>query len=397
MSTSQTLAASSPAQLPQAPGFWRGVGVIAGLELQQRRRSRTLWILAAIWFVIIGVVTGITWFILSAGASAYSASFDAYPLFSLIVYFVLLFGTLVAPAISAGSISSERIGGTLATTQVTLISTWSILIGKAVAAWATGIAFLIVAAPFVILSLALARAEPLQLLTAILALILQIGLFTIIGVGLSAMISSPLFSIVIAYLTVAALSLGTLIAFALAVGSTTEYVKVEYQAYSKEFHAGLANCDALRVPETGEATKESAACEQKLPTECVTETTTMSVVHAERFWWLLALNPYVIVGDMVSVRADLGTTDDLFGSISYLVRIAQKPTPADSNIWHECGPNSSWQYDDSTNISDELEGTVPVWWIGLGLQIIIAAGVLWGGYRRLHTPATRLPKGSRIA
>ena len=100
------------------PSFWRATWIVASLELRQRRRSRTLWILGAIWFVLIGIVTAVTWYMLSLTAEAMDQAIDAYPLFSLIVYFVLLFGSLVAPALSAGSISSERSGGTLATTQV---------------------------------------------------------------------------------------------------------------------------------------------------------------------------------------------------------------------------------------------------------------------------------------
>lgn len=375
----------------RAPGFWRAVWIIAALELRQRRRSKTLWILGIAWFVLIGVVTGVTWYILAANFGAYDAEFDAYPLFSLIVYFVLLFGTLVAPAISAGSIGSERAGGTLATTQVTLVSTWSILIGKALAAWLTGIAFLGVALPFVVLSLAAARFDALQLLTAVLALALQIGLFTAIGVGLSACISSQLFSIVTAYLVVALLSVGTLIAFGLAVGSTTRYVEVEYRTYSQEYWEQLDRCS--QDPDDPAAT---AACEREIPVTCTTERTTASIVHADRFWWILAMNPYVIVGDMVSIRAEDEAPSDLFGMISYGVRSMQKPQDEALAGWDDCRPGAQGAVDDLT-VADELEGTVPVWWIGLGLQLGLAAASLGAGYTRLRTPANRLPKGSRIA
>lgn len=372
------------------PGFWRGMWIIASLELRQRLRSRTLLILAIVWFCIIGVVTGATWFMLSLSASTFEENFDAYPLFSTIVYFVLLFGTLVAPAISAGSVSSERIGGTLATTQVTLVNTWAILLGKALAAWITGLAFLLVAAPFVILSLALARAEPLQLVTAILALTIQIGLFTACGVGLSALISSPLFSIVTAYLLVALLSVGTLIAFGLAVGVGTRYSETEYRTFPEEYWDTYWKCE-----ESGGDASAIAACQQAIPVECVTDTMTTSQVPTDRFWWLLAMNPYVIVGDMVSVRLTADSTPtDLFSSISYGVRVMQKPE-SQTYDYSDCpAPPRS---ETTETVTDQLEGTVPVWWIGLGLQVVIAGGLLWAGYRRLDTPAARLPKGSRIA
>jgi ABC-type transport system involved in multi-copper enzyme maturation permease subunit len=345
-----------------------------------------------VWFVLIGVVTGVTWYILAASFGAYDEDFDAYPLFSLIVYFVLLFGTLVAPAISAGSIGSERSGGTLATTQVTLVSTWSILVGKALAAWITGIAFLVVALPFVVLSLTVARFDPLQLLIAVLALALQIGLFTAIGVGLSAFISSQLFSIVTAYLIVALLSVGTLIAFGLAIGSTTKYVEVEYRTYSQEYWEQLDRC--YQGPDDEAAIAE---CEREIPVTCTTERTTTSVVHTDRLWWILAMNPYVIVGDMVSVRPDDQAPSDLFSLISYGVRSMQKPQDSTFSGWDDCRPGAQDEISDDGTLSDDLEGTVPVWWIGLALQVGLAAASLGAGYVRLRTPARRLPKGSRIA
>ncbi|CAG7600242.1 ABC transporter permease [Leucobacter soli] len=375
----------------RAPGFWRGAGSIAALELRQRLRSRTLWVLAIVWFAIIGAVTVAMWATLSLSSTIYDEEFDAYPLFSIIVYFVLLFGTLVAPAISAGSISSERTGGTLATTQVTLVGTSSILFGKALAAWATGLAFLVVASPFVILSLVLARTGPLQLLTAVLALALQIGLFTAFGVGLSAMISSPLFAIVTAYLLVALLSIGTLIAFGLSLGVATRYTEVEYRTFSQEYWDAYWACD----PDGEGAGVEVLACQEAVPVECVTETMVASSTPTDRFWWILAMNPYVIVADMVSVRVDDERgPEDLFSMVSYGVRTLQT-ADVDTYEYDDCPTRPPYVSNDSGQ--DPLAGTIPVWWIGLGLQVLIAGGLLWGGYRRLDTPAAKLPKGSRVA
>lgn len=368
----------------QAPGFWRGILLVASLELRQRLRSKTLWILAIVWFCIIGVVTGAMWFILTLSSTAYDESFDAYPLFSIIVYFVLLFGTLVAPAISAGSISAERSGGTLATTQVTLLGTWSILLGKALAAWATGLALLVVAAPFVVLSVALSRAEPGQLLLALLALALQLALFTAMGVGLSALISSSLFAIVISYLLVALLSIGTLIAFALAVGVSTRYVEVEYRTFSNAYWEAYWKCDDGDI-----------ACYEAVPVECVTETMTTSISSTDRVWWLLAMNPYVVVGDMVAGNPDINRiSDDLFGIVSVSVRSLQV-LDRRVDYWSDC-PTAPLHVTTDADY-DPYQGTFPAWWIGLPLQTLLAAGLLLGGYRRLKTPAAKLPEGSRIA
>ncbi|WP_427869245.1 ABC transporter permease [Leucobacter luti] len=364
------------------PGFWRGTALIAKLELMQRRRSRTLWVLGIVWFVIIGVVTLLSWFVLRAIAGDSPSAVDTYPMFSLIVYFVLLFGSLVAPAISAGSIGSDRTGGTLATTQVTLVSTWSILLGKALAAWLTGIAFLVVASPFLILSLALARFDVRQLLLALLGLVLQIGLFTIIGVGLSACISSQVFAIVTAYLIVALLSVGTLIAFALAVGTTTKYVEIEYRSLSSEYWAEQAKCEPAGDPE----------CVEAIPLDCETITSSVPVTQYDRFWWILSMNPYVVLGDLATTGTDPSDGEDLFAIVSVTVRSAQI-APDTPRGWDNCVAPVT----EEEAIGSETAGTIPVWWIGLLLQGALAAGALGAGYARLRTPARKLPKGTRIA
>lgn len=364
------------------PGFWSGTWLVARLELTQRLRAKTLWVLAIVWFCIIAIVTGAMWFVLSLSSRSYGTEFDGYPLFSIIVYFVLLFGTLVAPAISAGSISSERSGGTLATTQVTLLGTWSILLGKALAAWITGLAFLVVAAPFVILSLALAHTSPLQLLTALLALALQLALFTAIGVGLSALIASPLFSIVTAYLLVALLSIGTLIAFALSLGVATRYEEVEYRTFSSDYWNEYAACG------------DDLECMEAVPVECETQTITSSITPTDKLWWILAINPYVIVGDMVAVQSEDGLPrSDLFSVASQGVRSLQT-NQGQAGSYSDC-PNSPPYAQLEGN--SQRDDTIPAWWIGLPLQTLLAAGLLWGGYRRLRTPAAKLPKGSRVA
>lgn len=376
-----------PAFEIRPPGFWRGMRHIAALELRQRLRSRTLLVLAIVWFCLIGMVTGAMWLWLSAMSGAYGQGFDSYPLFSVIVYFVLLFGTLVAPAISAGSISAERSGGTLATTQVTLIGTWSLLLGKALAAWITGFAFLVVAAPFVVISLLLSRTDPLQLLVAVLALALQIGVFTVFGVALSAMISSQVFAIVTAYLLVALLSIGTLIAFALSVGVSTRYVDISYQTFSPGYWNAVNACSADTNDEDA-----IAKCTEAVPVECVTEATTVPVSPTSGIWWVLTPNPYVVVADMVAPRAGSAhASDDLFSGISTLVRGMQddRAKPQD---WNDCpAPRSE------SSASAPSETGAPVWWIGATVQLVLAAGLLWAGHRRLRTPAAKLPRGARVA
>lgn len=360
--------------------FWRGTWIIAALELRQRRRSRTLWIFAIVWFVIIGLVSGVTWFSMTTLTQGSLGEPEKAPLFSIIVYFVLFFGSLVAPAISAGSIGAERAGGTLATTQTTLVGTWSILLGKALAAWVTGLAFLVIALPFIALSLAFGAVPPRQAIIAVLALALQLGLFTAIGVGLSACISSQVFAIVTTYLVVALLSVGTLIALSLAIASTTEEVRLTDRVLTDEYFELTEECT-------------DDACHEAVPRTCEDSPSTYTVAHGERFWWILSMNPYVVLGDMVAERVPMSEQNDLFGYVSNSARSMQIPQE-DPTPYNGCAAESDdyqvWEEED-------LSDTTPVWWMGLSLQGILAGISLSCGYFRLRTPARKLPQGTRVA
>lgn len=360
--------------------FLRGTWIIAALELRQRRRSRTLWIFAIVWFVIIGLVSGVTWFSMTSLTQDSVGGPGTAPLFSIIVYFVLFFGSLVAPAISAGSIGAERAGGTLATTQTTLVGTWSILLGKALAAWVTGLAFLVIALPFIALSLAFGAVAPSQAIIAVLALALQLGLFTAIGVGLSACISSQLFAIVTTYLVVALLSVGTIIAFSLALASTTDEVRLTDRVLTDEYFKLTEDC-------------ADDACYEKVPRTCEDSPSMYTVTHNERFWWILSMNPYVVLGDMVADRVPASEQRDLFDYVSESARSMQIPQE-DPTPYNGCAAESdhypAWDEDD-------LSGTSPAWWVGLSLQGIIAGVALGCGYFRLRTPARTLPQGTRVA
>lgn len=371
---------------PGTPGLLRGIGIVAGLELRQRMRSRLLLWLAIAWFVVIGAVTVVAWLVLRANSSAYDQDLQGFPLFSVIVYFVLLFATLVAPAISAGSIGADRQAATLATTQVTLVGSWAILLGKALAAWLTGIAFLVIATPFIVASLASGDFDLPRLLLALAGLALQIGLFTCAGVGLSALISSQVFAIVTAYLLVALLSVGSIIAFALSAGLSTRYVEVENRTYTQEYWEAFDACDP-----------EDEECLAGIPEECETMTNTVPVTDTSSSWWLLALNPYVVVADGVTAGSggppsDWWSDDDLFTAISAGVRSLQISEGAATG-YDDCSPAGATD----ALTDDEFDGTVPVWWIGLSLQALLAALALGGGFSRLRTPARRVPRGSRIA
>jgi ABC-2 type transport system permease protein len=208
--------------------FLTGVGVIFSLEMRQRLRGVAWYVLLGVFFAILLLITiGTSVVVFSNGGSDAGKHVGA-PLYSITIYFVLLLGVLVAPAMSGNAINGDRDAGTLATTQVTLISTGQLVLGRFFAAWATAAGFLVVSLPFLIYSAVLGGTDGLTIVVSLLVLLTELGVVAAIGVGLSGLIVRPLFSVVVTYLAVAALTLGTLIMFALG-GLAVQTKIVQYE------------------------------------------------------------------------------------------------------------------------------------------------------------------------
>ena len=354
--------------------FLSGVGVILSLELRQRVRGTAWYVLLGIFVALVAIVT----FLLQVALGGYGQNDGGRAgngIFSSIIYFVLLLGTLVAPALSGNAINGDRDAGTLATTQVTLISTWQIVIGKFFAAWITALAFLACGVPFLIYASFVGDLSASTILVSVLILAVELGVVAAIGVGLSGILSKPLFSIVATYLVVAALSIGTLIAFSLgglAVQSTV----------TSSFSSGIRYDD-----------------DKGVPLECgAPVVSTSQVPRFDYFWGILVANPYVLLADAVPTElGPEGYPVDLFGSIKVGVRTVQIP-PDLNTIYNECEDAASGFTSQLGPTPREiLNSTVPAWFVGFAIHLVLAAGALVGAWARTRTPAGRLAKGTRIA
>lgn len=364
--------------------YHSGVAAVFSLEMRQRLRARSWYIMLAVWFVVIGIVFALA-AITTAEFTATGRQIANGPvLFDLVVGFVLLFGLLLAPGLSANAVNGDRAAGTLAVLQVTLLSPGQILWGKWLAAWAASLGFLVVSAPFILWALALGGVNPVEAVVSLLMLAVELAVVCAIGTGVSAVANRPLFSIVTAYMLVAALGIGTLIAFGLSMALVEEEnvrVSSSYYMYPEEFHEE----EYLTEPPPEHAM------------ECVTETYTQNVYHTERTTWLLAANPFVVVADSVPYeRNGLGyglenhdgaayRQPGIMEEISSAVRSAQ------------AGPDYEVTCAESSGTRELPDGLVPIWPLGLTVQTALAAGLLWLGRRRLVTPARRLARGTRIA
>ena len=351
--------------------FLDGVGVIFSLEMRQRLRGVAWYVLLGVFFGILLLITVVTSIVVFSADGAAENQNVGGPLYSLVIYFVLLLGVLVAPAMSGNAINGDRDSGTLATTQVTLITTWQLVLGKFLAAWVTALGFLAVSIPFLLYCAVVGGTNPITILVSLLVLILELGVVAAIGVGLSGLIARPLFSVVVTYLAIAALTLGTLIAFTL--GGLALRTKTTTYYYDKTDDIALT-CTGL-------------------------ESETYPAPRFDLVWGVLAPNPFVVITDAVPTTYDAyGQPNDLFGQFKTTERSAQKLLGQESSPAIACRNQLGKPTDTFGESSRRLiSTTAPSWAVGLGIQLLLAAAALLGAWAKTRTPARRLSKGSRIA
>jgi len=357
------------------------LGTLVLLELRQRIRSVAWVVLVIVVFVLVGLVTALLWASLASFGGNVAETAGVY---STIIFFVLLVGTLVTPAVSGAAINGDRDAGTLATTQVTLASSRQIVVAKFLAAWTVALTFLAASLPALLFTV-IAGGVRLDTLAASLGvLVLELGVVAAIGVGLSGLMARPLFSVVTTYLVVAALSIGTLIAFTLGglafqTERTQTYIGIDYPVGGKV------------DPVTG------------LPDEIVClppQTETYPVPRFDLVWGILAANPYIVLADAAptTFTAD-GFPEDLFGQIALGVRSAQLLVVPEE-VMDECAAALAGDYDglyEYETPQEIFERTVPSWFVGLAIHLALAIAALAGAVVRTRTPAGRLPTGSRVA
>lgn len=381
MSTYEQLPLSGPEpRASRAPrttaalAWARGAWDVVVLEAQQRLRSRGWYIMLAVWFVLIGIVTWLTWAAFTAQQAANRSSPGVPALsepggliFEVVLLFVLFLASIVAPALSANAVNGDRSHGTLAVLQASLLRPGQILAGKMVAAWIAAFVFLVAASPFLVVGVAVGRLSPAYVIVAVGALTLELGVICAVGTAVSALAARPVFSIVVTYLVVAMLCVGTVVAFAFG---------------ASILGRGTVQANDYRVT--------SLPTNHAVPVYgCTGTLRDVPAVHTERVAWLLAMNPYVVVADVIPYpdrsQSASPAPQGAVEVISQGARIAL------------AGPEAVTQCANGVPRQSYLVQTTPLWPLGLGLQLALAGVLMWGARRALVTPAKRLARGTRVA
>jgi len=354
---------------------------IARLELLQRVRTVSWYVLLGVFALLLIGVTALAFF-------AYGGWGESGPgVFSIVVCVTLLLVLLVSPTLSGNSINGDRDAATLAPVQVTLVTTGEILLGKFLAGWITGLAFAVVAAPFLVIATLAGDVHPITVVVSLAVLVVETGVIAAIGVALSGLLARPLFSVATTYLVVAALAVGTPLGFGL-IGMA---VSSEGTTYIRSFETGPDGMPQCRDGERscGDDPAQFVCGEwQEEPRR---------VPRFDYVWWMLSANPFVILGDATPTTFnEYGYPDDLFGSLKMSVRSAQIPPDLEQR-WDDCDPASYPVAPAGQTPQQIIDDTVPSWFVGLAVQLALAVLLLWGAWSRTRTPARTMPPGTRIA
>lgn len=341
---------------------WHGVRTVAALELRQRVRS-TRWIVAlVVWFVVVGGLT----LLVSGALSALTGSGDQATrgalLFAAVSFLVLGLGLLVTPTLASTAVNGDRAAGTLATLQVTLLTPAEIALGKILAAWTAACAFLALSVPFLVFAAVVGPTPLWSVLRIVLVIALLLAAVCGIGLGFSALVARPAGSTVLTFVTVAALVLGTPLLFGVTYPSLQQRQSV--QVYVQQNSSDDTS-------------------------DCRLTTQQRTVAHTERTWWLLALNPFLVMSDAAGTSPSLHEAEnggDPLGVLRGAVRAARDgaSAPVDECWGSDQGPANSGS-------------TAPVWPWGLAVNLLLGAGGFVVAVRRLSLPQRKLARGTRVA
>jgi ABC-2 type transport system permease protein len=427
-----------PSSIPRGATWrltWHGLRTVAVLELRQRVRSTRWVIVLALWFVLLGGLTTLIRFAVhraldpgqltggTVDAVAVQAATDRAAqaagamMFGIILFLVLGLAGLVAPALTATSVNGDRAAGVLATLQTTLLSAAEIAVGKLLAAWATAMALLAAATPFILWAYLEGGTSAGRLLVTVALLAVMLLVVCAMALGWSALTARTSTSAVLTYLSVVLLGLGLPMLFGVMVPlvSSNESVRV-YQSEPVNQDPTQTNPTPTDPTQTDPTQTDPTQTDPGTTYSCQVQVQTMSRAHTERVWWLLAANPFVILAD-AAPRPPAGSNDafgdDPLTAIRTGVREARLGPPAVED-W--CTGTSYALTDPATGAqvgsplpvppelvaaqdrrNAQLNGLGVVWPFGLAADLVLAAGFVVLAILRLRAPARALRRGTRVA
>jgi ABC-type transport system involved in multi-copper enzyme maturation permease subunit len=379
---------------------WHGIRTIAALELRQRVRTSRWPIVLVVWVVLIAGVSFLAyWATNDPDLSSGPAMYD------IVVFFVLGLSMLIVPSLTATSVNGDREHGVLATLQTTLLSPWDIAIGKLLSAWAIALAFLASALPFLAWAWFEGGISAGRILMSLVVLVLVLAVVCAIGLMFSTLTARPVASAVLTYLTMGALVFGSTIGFGLSAflvtqEETQQVYGIPESWFQNHQPPAFDPSDPNLTPQQLEEIQKRAM--QPTRADCTTFTRRATVAHTERIWWMLPLNPFVVVADAApsQPRKDNGIYSSGFTPMRWISAGARMARNGPDRVVQECDSyvaQTGAAPDTYVDPLDKALESAPVWPFGLGFLLLAGAGAATVAGRRLRTPIRRLPNGTRIA
>jgi ABC-2 type transport system permease protein len=375
-----------------------GVATVARQEFRLRLRAGRWKLLLGIWF---GLLVAFTALVRVGAGRATALEDEGVVVYGALTLFVLGLALLVVPSLAAQSVNGDRERGTLATLQVTRLTPADIVLGKFAAAWGTALVFLALTLPLVAYAVTQGGVPVGRVLVVTLVLALLLGTVCAVALWLSSVLSRTTTSGVLAYLAVAALTIGTLIAFGIGAAVTSEPYTESYQTY---------------CPNPSDLPPDLPADVRAQELDCTvtTETFEATRTRTDKVWWLLAPNPFVVLADAapalppvpqgLSAREEEQAQEardlDVLGQLGTSVRDLRRPPSQDEffTASSSAGPDEG---QDGVGLAVAPDAVVqdrlPVWPYGLAFDVLLALGALALSVRRLRTPTRTLPRGQRVA
>lgn len=373
---------AAPADGRQPFSSWiAGLWLVVGLELKQRIRS-TKWKAALLTVaILIAIVTGLI--VLAGRVNSGDGGSEGDWVFGLVVFFVLFLGLIISPTLSATAINGDAKEGTLAPLQATGLGASQIVLGKLLAAWAASLSFVVVAIPFLAFAYVNSDANAWAMVTVVLVLAVELLVVCALGLGWSALTPRTAASAVLTYVTVAVLTVVLPVMFGLLAATFTkeEQVRSTWREYIYTEGGGTIPDNAVR-----DSVGDYYVCR--------TETYTTTVPRTELTWWMLAVNPYVIVADsapLPRVSVDEYWDGGMLGAIKGGVRELRLGLTAS---YDDCAPGETQE---ETDRRERLEALSPVWPWGIAVQSVLAITSVWVAIRRVRVPYGTLTAGTRVA
>ena len=185
-------------------------------ELRQRMRERRAWLLPSLYLLVLGAVVTFAYFVTtedSGRTNNVQGSTVGVALFLTLAYAQLALLLLMAPILSAGSITIEKEQRTLAGLLTSLLTVGQIWWGKFVSSLLFVLLLLVTSLPVLSLAFAFGGVGPWEVFTATATTVIILGSMAAVGLYCSSAFRRSIHATAVSYATVVAISVITAIIF----------------------------------------------------------------------------------------------------------------------------------------------------------------------------------------